>query len=99
MTPEHVAPQVAEAIIAALDKGFNIPIIYNTSSYDGLQSLKLMDGLVDIYLADFKFWRPETAHRLCKSRNYAAVAREAISEMQRQVGDLVFDENGLAKAC
>ena len=71
--------------------------MYNTSSYDGLSSLEIMDGLVDIYLADFKFWTNETSFKLAKCKNYPEVARNAIKEMFRQVGDLVFDESGLAK--
>ena len=83
VTPEHVAPQVAESIVRALDLGLKVPIVYNTSSYDGLSSLKLMDGLVDIYLADFKFWTNETSQRLAKCKNYPEVAKEAIKEMHR----------------
>jgi len=97
VTPEHVVPQVVEAICLAVEGGLFLPIVYNTSSYDSLRSLELLDGLVDIYLPDFKFWTPETSHRLCKTRDYPEVARQVIKEMHRQVGDLVFNESGLAK--
>lgn len=97
VTPEHVVPQVVEAIIEAVDLGFSLPIVYNTSSFDSEASLRMLDGLVDIYMPDFKFWSPETAHRLCKSRSYPKVARKAIKMMHEQVGDLVFDSGGLAK--
>ena len=97
VTPEHVAPQLVEAIAEAVPLGLRLPIVYNTSAYDGLASLRLMDGLVDIYMPDFKFWRPETSLRLALARDYAERAREAILEMQRQVGPLVFGENGLAR--
>ncbi|WIA40873.1 hypothetical protein OEZ86_004539 [Tetradesmus obliquus] len=97
VTPEHVAPQLVEAIAAAVEKGLNIPIIYNTSAYDGLPSLALMDGLVDIYMPDFKFFTAESGQRYAKARDYAEVAKAAIKEMHRQVGDLVFSPDGLAK--
>ncbi|MDH3607382.1 MAG: radical SAM protein [Acidimicrobiia bacterium] len=97
VTPEHVVPQVVEAVAAAVPAGLCLPIVYNTSGYDALGSLRLMEGLVDIYMPDFKFWEPETARRLGRARDYPDVARAAISEMQRQVGVLRFDDEGLAK--
>jgi putative pyruvate formate lyase activating enzyme len=96
VTPEHVAPQIVEAIAIAVPRGLRLPIVYNTSAYDGLVSLELMDGLVDIYMPDFKFWKAETARRLAKASDYPEVARAAFGEMHRQVGDLVFDSDGLA---
>ena len=98
VTPEHVVPQVIEAIALAAEGGLHIPIVYNSSSYDSLRSLQLMDGLVDIYMPDFKFWSAETSARLCKARDYPEVTRAAITEMHRQVGDLVFNQFGLAKS-
>ena len=74
-----------------------MPIVYNTSAFDALSSLRLMDGLVDIYMPDFKFWHRETARRLCKAKTYPEVARAAIREMHRQVGDLRFGSDGLAR--
>jgi len=97
VTPEHVAPQVVEAIVAAASRGLRLPIVYNTSAYDGLTSLRLLDGLVDVYMPDFKFWKPETALRLCKARDYPERARAAILEMHRQVGALRFGPEGLAR--
>lgn len=97
VTPEHVVPQVALAILNARDMGLKLPIIYNTSSFDSLDSLKLMDGLIDIYLPDFKVWKNETSKRLLKADAYADAARESIQEMYRQVGDLCFTPDGLAK--
>jgi len=96
VTPEHVVPQLIEAIPLAIDDGLHLPIVYNTSAYDAVSSLKLMDGLVDIYMPDFKFWLPETAKRLCKAKDYPQRAREAIAEMHRQVGDLVTTSDGVA---
>jgi len=89
--------KVAEAITGAVEKGLKIPIVYNTSAYDGLASLKLMEGLVDIYMPDFKFWTQESSQKYVKAKDYSDVAREAIREMHRQVGDLVFNSDGLAK--
>jgi putative pyruvate formate lyase activating enzyme len=97
VTPEHVVPQVALAILSAKEMGLKIPIIYNTSSFDSLDSLKLMDGLVDIYLPDFKVWNPSTSKRLLKAEDYAEVAKESIKEMYRQVGDLSFTSDGVAQ--
>ena len=77
--------QVAEAIAAAVEKGLKIPIVYNTSAYDGLASLKLMEGLVDIYMPDFKFWTQESSQKYVKAKDYPDMAREAIREMHRQV--------------
>ncbi|MBI5093579.1 MAG: radical SAM protein [Candidatus Hydrogenedentes bacterium] len=97
VTPEHVAPQVIEAIAAAVPRGLRLLIVYNTSAYDSLSSLKLLDGLIDIYMPDFKFWERETARRLCKAKDYPDRAREAILEMHRQVGPLKFGPDGLAR--
>src|SRR5215472_8326850 len=97
VTPEHVAPQVAEAIADAIPRGLSLPIVYNTSAYDALSSLHLMDGLIDIYMPDFKFWSPETALRLSLAKDYPDRARESIREMHRQVGPLTFGDDGLAK--
>ena len=97
VTPEHVVPQIIEALPIAVERGLRLPIVYNTSAYDSLDSLRLMDGIVDIYMPDFKFWDAELSLRYLKARDYPEAARRAIREMYRQVGDLVFDENGLAK--
>jgi putative pyruvate formate lyase activating enzyme len=97
ITPEHVVPQVALSILAARDMGLQIPIIYNTSAFDSLASLQLMDGLVDIYLPDFKVWKSSTSKRLLKADNYTETAMESIKEMHRQVGDLCFTSDGIAQ--
>jgi putative pyruvate formate lyase activating enzyme len=96
VTPEHVVPQVIEAIATAVVRGLRLPIVYNTSAYDCLSSLSLLDGLIDIYMPDFKFWQPETARRLSKARDYPKRARAAIAQMHRQVGPLKFDGDGVA---
>lgn len=97
VTPEHVVPQVIEAIAAAIPKGLRLPIVYNTSAYDSVASLKLLEGIVDIYMPDFKFWHYESARRYAKAKDYPERAREAIAEMQRQVGVLQFGPDGLAR--
>ncbi|KAJ3095545.1 hypothetical protein HDU96_001134, partial [Phlyctochytrium bullatum] len=97
VTPEHVAPQVALAICEAARQGLKIPVVYNTSAYDCEDSLSLMDGLVDIYMPDFKVWENETSQRLLKVKDYPEVAKQAIKEMNRQVGFLRFTADGLAK--
>ncbi len=97
VTPEHVAPQVIEAIATAIPRGLHLPIVYNTSAYDALSSLRLLEGLVDIYMPDFKFWQKDSARQLAKAKDYPERAREAIKEMHRQVGVLKFGSDGLAK--
>ena len=97
VTPEHVAPQVIEALAVAVPAGLRLPVVYNTSAYDALSSLRLLDGLIDIYMPDFKFWTRESARRLVKAKDYPVRAREAILEMHRQVGDLQFGSDGLAR--
>jgi putative pyruvate formate lyase activating enzyme len=97
VTPEHVVPQILEALPLAVEGGLRLPIVYNTSAYDSLDSLSLMDGVVDIYMPDFKFWDPVLSLRYLKARDYPEAARRVIREMHRQVGDLRFSEDGLAK--
>ncbi|KAJ9669613.1 hypothetical protein H2201_000480 [Coniosporium apollinis] len=97
VTPEHVVPQVVLSILHARELGLRIPIIYNTSSFDSLDSLRLLDGLVDIYLPDFKVWKDSTSKRLLKADNYTSVAMESIKAMHAQVGDLCFTPDGIAK--
>jgi len=97
VTPEHVVPQVVEAIDRAVPLGLSIPIVYNTSGYDSVEALQLLDGLIDVYMPDFKFWEPATANRLCRAADYPERARAAIVEMHRQVGDLRFGPDGLAR--
>ena len=97
VTPEHVVPQLLEAIAAAVPRGLRVPIVYNTGAYDSVDSLKLLDGIVDIYMPDFKLWNESTALRVVKARDYPARARDAIREMHRQVGPLRFGPDGLAR--
>lgn len=97
VTPEHVVPQVIEALPLAVEGGLRLPIVYNTSAYDSLESLRLLEGIVDIYMPDFKYWEGERCARYLKARDYPQAARAAIREMHRQVGDLTLDDSGLAR--
>jgi putative pyruvate formate lyase activating enzyme len=97
VTPEHVVAQVLEAIAEAVPLGLRLPVVYNTSAYDALESLALMDGIVDIYMPDFKYWSAERSRTYMKAEDYPEAARAAIKEMHRQVGELVVDRAGLAK--
>ena len=97
VTPEHVVPQVIEALPIAIEGGLRLPIVYNTSGYDSLESLRLLDGLVDVYMPDFKYGSAEVARRYSKADDYVDAVKAGLKEMQRQVGDLVFDERGLAR--
>src|SRR5881397_836067 len=96
VTPEHVVPQVLEAVARAAARGLQLPLVYNTSAYDSAESLELLDGVIDIYMPDFKYWNPESAERYLKAADYPQVARARINKMYREVGDLKIDEQGLA---
>jgi putative pyruvate formate lyase activating enzyme len=97
VTPEHVVPQILEALVLAVEEGLRLPIVYNTSAYDSMESLRLMDGVVDIYMPDFKVWDSRTALKYLLARDYPEAARRVIKEMHRQVGELKMDEHGLAR--
>jgi putative pyruvate formate lyase activating enzyme len=96
VTPEHVVPQILEALVIAVEGGLRLPLVYNTSAYDSLDSLRLLDGVVDIYMPDFKLWTAEHCARYLVARDYADAARAAIAAMHAQVGELKVDEDGLA---
>ena len=96
VTPEHVVPQIVEALPYAVEMGLRVPLVYNTSAYDSLDSLRVMDGLVDVYMPDFKLWGLQPSRRYLLAPDYPEVARRAISEMHAQVGPLKVDEDGLA---
>jgi putative pyruvate formate lyase activating enzyme len=97
VTPEHVAPQIVEALPFAIERGLRLPLVYNTSAYDSMESLALLDGLVDIYMPDFKFWDAEMARKYSRAPDYPEVARRTIKEMHRQVGNLAISPSGLAR--
>jgi len=99
VSPTHFAPQMARAILIAAEKGLRLPIVYNTNAYDSVEVLRLLDGIVDIYLPDLKYADSEAGFQYSKIRDYPKFARLAIKEMHRQTGDeLIFDENGLLQS-
>src|SRR3982751_2792116 len=98
VSPTHFAPQMARAILIAARQGLTLPIVYNTNAYDSVEVLKLLDGIVDVYLPDLKYADSDAGFQYSKVRDYATHARNAIKEMHRQMGDeLVFGEDGLLK--
>ncbi len=98
VSPTHFAPQMARAILIAAENGLRIPIVYNTNAYDSVEVLQLLDGIVDIYLPDFKYAENDAGFTFSKVRGYTDFARKALKEMFRQTCDeLVFDTNGLLK--
>ena len=96
VTPSHFVPQIVRAVLEAVPGGLRLPLVYNTSSYDSVKTLKEIDGIISIYLADIRYASNELAGKYSRARNYVDNARAAISEMQRQVGDLVVDKDGIA---
>jgi putative pyruvate formate lyase activating enzyme len=97
VTPTHFVPQILKSLGIAKERGFDLPIVYNSSGYDSVESLRLLDGIVDIYLPDMRYADNAVAMKYSIAPHYQEVNQEAISEMYRQVGNLVLDENGIAK--
>lgn len=97
VTPSHVVPQILSALEIAVNNGLQVPLVFNTSGYDTIETVKLLDGIVDIYMPDFKFWDPGTARQLCDASDYPERARVALKEMHRQVGDLRINNLGIAE--
>jgi putative pyruvate formate lyase activating enzyme len=96
VSPTHVMPQIVGSIAIAKERGLEIPIVYNTGGYDSLETLKVLDGIVDIYMPDMKYSTSEAGLRLSDAPDYPSINQEAVKEMHRQVGDLVLDEAGIA---
>jgi len=96
VTPTHVVPQILEGLVVAAERGLRLPLVYNTGGYERLETLRWLDGIVDIYMPDFKFWDAKAGKRLCGCADYPARAKEALREMHRQVGDLELDDSGIA---
>ncbi len=97
VTPSHVVPQILSALEIAAKQGLNVPLVYNSSGYDSVATLKILENVVDIYMPDFKFWDPKIAEKTCDAPDYPEVARNALTEMHRQVGDLTLDKKGIAQ--
>jgi putative pyruvate formate lyase activating enzyme len=96
VSPTHVVPYILEALALAAAKGLRLPLVYNTGGYDSLETLKLLDGVIDIYMPDMKYSDGQTAQELSDIRDYPEVNQAAVKEMHRQVGDLLTDESGVA---
>ena len=96
VTPSHVVPQILDALAVAIPSGLSLPLVYNSGGYDRVSTLQMLQDVFDIYMPDFKFWDPEVAEKTCQAKDYPVVARKALKEMHRQVGDLVIDSSQLA---
>ena len=96
VSPTHVVPQILEALVIATEAGLRLPLVYNTGGYDALDTLRLLDGVVDIYMPDMKWADEPTGRRFSRVPGYPAANRAAVREMHRQVGNLVTDERGVA---
>ena len=97
VTAGHYAPQTAEALYLAKEKGLRIPVVYNSSGYEKPETLRLLSGLVDVFLPDFKYLSPELSRKYSRAEDYGARAKEALKEMLRQTGSPCFDERGMIK--
>jgi putative pyruvate formate lyase activating enzyme len=97
VSPTHVVPQIIAAVLIAVQAGLRLPLVYNSGGYDSLEMLALLDGIVDIYMPDMKYGDDDTARRYSKVPRYVEVNQAAVREMQRQVGDLQLDEQGIAR--
>lgn len=97
VSPTHYAPQIFEALSLAAESGFSLPLIYNTNGYDSMELLSLLDGMVDIYLPDFKYWNSDYGNIYSDTPDYPGTAKKSIKEMFRQVGTLQTDAAGTAE--
>lgn len=97
VTPTHYVPQIVKALSVAIDRGLSVPIVYNCGGYESLDVIRLLDGIVDIYMPDIKFLDSELSKRFCRAEDYPDVVKPVIKEMQKQVGDLELDPSGVAQ--
>ncbi len=96
VSPTHVVPQILEALEIAVKAGLSVPLVYNSGGYDSLETLNLLDGIVDIYMPDMKYSDEKTAQRFSGVEDYPEINRAAVKEMHRQAGDLQLDDHGVA---
>jgi putative pyruvate formate lyase activating enzyme len=96
VTPTHVVPQILEALELAVVDGLHVPLVYNCGGYESVETLRLLDGIVDIYMPDMKYADSSNARRYSDVEGYAEINRAAVVEMHRQVGDLQTDDHGVA---
>jgi putative pyruvate formate lyase activating enzyme len=97
VTPTHQVPQILRALPLAVEGGLQVPLVYNCGGYESLETLRILDGVFDIYMPDFKYGDSEAAKRYSNAENYPEVAKAAFQEMHRQVGDLTLDRRGIAR--
>ncbi len=97
VSPTHVVPQILEALEIAVESGLSVPLVYNSGGYDAVDTLKLLDGIFDIYMPDMKYSDEQNARRLSGIDDYPRMNRAAVKEMHRQVGDLKIDDQGIAR--
>jgi len=97
VSPTHVMPHILDALELAVDMGLCLPLVYNSGGYDSVETLELLDGIVDIYMPDMKYSDEKTAEQLSGIKDYPKLNKAAIKEMYRQVGDLQIDEQGIAQ--
>jgi putative pyruvate formate lyase activating enzyme len=97
VSPTHVVPYILEALEIAVSCGLNLPLVYNSGGYDAVETLKLLDGIIDIYMPDMKYSDNKTGEQLSGIKDYPEVNRAAVKEMYRQVGDLEIDDAGVAQ--
>jgi len=96
VTPTHFVPQIVKAVEEAARKGLNLPLVYNCGGYEKVETLKLLEGIFDIYMPDIKYSNSDVAEKYSGAPDYFEVAKKALKEMHRQVGDLKIDKNGIA---
>ena len=97
VTPSHVVPQILSAVEIAVRRGLSVPLVFNSGGYDRVSTLRLLNGVFDIYMPDFKFWDSHVAEITCQAGDYPEVAQKALVEMHRQVGDLQVNDAGIAR--
>jgi putative pyruvate formate lyase activating enzyme len=97
VTPSHFLPQILETLPPAVEAGLRLPLVWNCGGYESLEAMRIMEGIVDIFMPDYKFSMREPAEKYCRAPDYPEVIGEALREMQRQVGDLEMDAAGIAR--
>jgi putative pyruvate formate lyase activating enzyme len=96
VTPTHVVPQILASLKIAVKQGLSVPLVYNCGGYESVETLKILDGVFDIYMPDVKYADDKVAQRLSKAEDYFPVVKKSLVEMHRKVGDLVLDKHGIA---
>ncbi len=96
VTPSHVIPQILTSLNLAINDGLRVPLVYNSSGYDLVDTLSMLEGIIDIYMPDFKFWDPDISDLTCNAPDYPEIAKAALKDMHRQVGDLILGHDGIA---